>query len=61
MGACFEFTCGGCGHAVDVSGGRDYGKITVTRTIRCKDCMELFDVAELKKYLTEDELPKGAH
>jgi len=26
-----------------------------------EDLMELFDVAELKKYLTEDELPKGAH
>ena len=26
-----------------------------------EDLLELFDVAELKKYLTEDELPKGAH
>ncbi len=26
-----------------------------------EDLIELFDMAELKKYLTEDELPKGAH
>jgi succinate dehydrogenase / fumarate reductase flavoprotein subunit len=26
-----------------------------------EDLLELFDVAELKKYLTEDELPKAAH
>jgi succinate dehydrogenase / fumarate reductase flavoprotein subunit len=26
-----------------------------------EDLLELFDVAELKKYMTEDELPKAAH
>ena len=44
MGAHFMFTCSACGYSAEVSGGRDYGFVSITRTITCTVCKELVDV-----------------
>jgi DNA-directed RNA polymerase subunit RPC12/RpoP len=60
MGALFKYTCVGCGHAVDVSGGRDWGWNVITRTIRCRGCAELLDVTVAEIGVNaEDASPQG--
>lgn len=44
MGTIFQFLCSGCGYEVEVSGGIDCGRKSVTVTILCPSCKELRDV-----------------
>lgn len=44
MGALYQFTCSKCGYTAEVSGGSDYGMVSITRTITCTVCKELVDV-----------------
>lgn len=44
MGACYQFTCPGCGYSAEVSGGRGVGMDAVVQTMICQDCRALVDV-----------------
>lgn len=44
MGACYQFTCPGCGYSAEVSGGRGVGMDSVVQTMVCQDCHALVDV-----------------
>lgn len=44
MGQLFEFKCTDCGYTATVSGGLDYGRFAVVRTMICQSCREIVDV-----------------
>jgi hypothetical protein len=44
MGTLYLFRCEDCGYQAEVSGGRDVGMVSVTRTSLCRSCRELVDV-----------------
>jgi Zn finger protein HypA/HybF involved in hydrogenase expression len=44
VGSLSKFTCRSCGYEVEVSGGRDCGFQSVTMSILCDKCKEIFDV-----------------
>ena len=45
MGSVYTFTCPRCEYRARVSGGTEEGYHCVTRTILCRDCQRLHDVA----------------
>jgi hypothetical protein len=49
MGTWSLFTCHQCGYEAKVSGRPDMGMFVRTRTITCRDCKELYDVAVAKR------------
>ena len=49
MGILHEFTCTGCHHRAELSGGDDVGMACMTTTILCEDCHELYDVVISEK------------
>lgn len=58
MGQRSEHVCDTCGYRATVSGGPDTGMVSVTQTVACAACGELFDVtsAELRP---SDQLDAG--
>ena len=44
MGTLKRFDCPACGYSACVSGGLDYGFMTVVQTMICEDCRDVVDV-----------------
>ena len=44
VGVLNAYACEGCGYTAEVSGGPDYGGISHTQTMACRNCQELVDV-----------------
>jgi ssDNA-binding Zn-finger/Zn-ribbon topoisomerase 1 len=44
MSSLIRFTCEKCDYSLEVSGGIDYGTISVVQTMTCHDCEHLVDV-----------------
>jgi hypothetical protein len=60
MGTLYNFGCGSCGYAAELSGGEDCGMTQATTTIFCQDCHALYDVVTSEDSMThkpERELP----
>ena len=53
MGRIYHFVCEDCNYETHVSGGDDAGMRTLTTTISCRECGELFDVAISQHPFTE--------
>ena len=49
MGAGFRFSCRTCGYQADVSGGLNFGMMSVTHTVSCPRCRELSDLPVSEK------------
>ncbi len=55
MGTTRGLLCLSCGYKADVSGGPDAGLYSVTHTVVCRQCRELYDVVacDLRKPIAE--------